>query len=701
MVERKIVKRRPAKVEPEPEEAEEVTEVESVSEDEEAFEHGGEEEPEEEPQEEEAEEEEAEEEEPAPVKRRTKAPAKKKGSGMKIAAILVVVILVAVVVYVVVFPPSSLQSPPTAKITVPGVDPTDVKAGMPVTFDGTSSKSNQMSGDKKISKYVWDFGDGTTKEGATVNHTFLTKGTKTVKLTVTDSAGKSASTTMSINVNGAVVIIPLSKFGDSITYGLSGTVDINNPNGYLTYHYTEGQIVKTHYTVKVTKVHINIDTGKNPEAAITTNSGQAEDGFAQQHSCVARDTNQKMPFNGYAIADVSNDGSGAHTPLNEPLTGNANVDENVCSDLNTNVTVKTTRSDSYSINIGSGVSGTSKSGSDAVSIYPKKRQEFNVDALRDNRTFKSGDSGAHTFEDTTVNWAVEDDQAVVDSIPCIELHITMDQDTMQKNGFTSFDLYAWVSSSFALPLKMSLQTEASKDGNAVKVNYNATVKSFTNGATDIIFGSGLTGPFMTKRADIEYAKPDSYGPAMGTSDPSIPAYPLPDAVTDAKTKSSGLQNYLSSHTDAFLTDAYYNTTSGTSTWNLTFSEKNTSSAYNVIVAQGQPQVLHQGTASINDVGKSIEDLSSAVTFAGSEKVFQGKSDINSKVYSGGKINTKQYNFGCTADVPYPAPALPINTNVLAIATEYYFYVADKDGKYSAGVDAQTGQVLFTNTHTGN
>jgi hypothetical protein len=696
MVERKITKRRQVKVEPEPEEAEEVTEVETVSEDEEAFEHGGEEESEEEePQEEE----EAPEEEARPVKRRTKPPVKKSGSGKKVIALLVVVILVAVVVYVVAFPPATLQSPPTAKITAQGVDPSDLKAGMPVTFDGTSSKSNQMSGDKKINKYAWDFGDGTTGEGATIVHTFLTKGAKKVKLTVTDSAGKSGSTTMNVNVNGAVVIIPMAKFGDTISYSLSGTVDINNPDGYLTYHYTEGQIIKTHYTVKVTKVHINIDTGKGAEASITTSSGQAEDGFDQTHSCVNRNTDQKVPFNGYAIATVVNDGTGIGTPLNESITGNGNLDETVCSDLNTNSTVKTTRTDSYNINVGSGVSGTSRSGTDAATLYPKKRQEFNVDALRDNRTFKSGDSGSHTFQDTTVNWAVVDDQAAVLDTPCIELHITMDQDTMQKNGFSAFDMYVWISSASSFPLKLQLLTEASKDGNAVKVNYNAVAKSFNSGSSEINFGAGLTGPFMTKRADIEYEAPDTYGPAMGTSDPSLTAYPLPDAVTFAKAQSSGLQNYLSSHSDAFLTDAYYNKSSGNPTWNLTFGVKNSSSAYNVIVTQAQ--VLKQGSASINDVGRSIKDYSSAVTFAGAEKVLQGRSDIKSKVYSGSSIDTTKYNFGCTADVPYPAPALPINTNVLAIATEYYFFVEEKDGKYSAGVDAQTGQVLFVVTHTGN
>jgi hypothetical protein len=720
MAERKIVKKRSVRIRTEPEEAEEVTEVEVVNEDEEAYEHGGEEkeepqeEEEEEPQEEEEEEpqeeeepeeeeeepeeEEAEEEEAAPPRRRAKKPAKASTSGKKIAAILAVVIIVAVVLYVVVFPPATLQPAPTAKITVPNADTTDLKAGIPVTFDGTSSKSNQMSGDKKITKYEWSFGDDTTGVGATVTHTYLKKGDMTVKLTVTDTAGKSSSTSIAVTVTGAVITIPLSKYGDSITYALTGTVDIRNPNGYLVYHYAEGPpFAKIYYTVKVTQVHINIDASKNPEGTITTSSNTAEDGFAQVHTCVNRDTNQKMPFNGYAIADLTNDNTHTTTTLNQSLTGNGNVDENVCSDLNTNTTVKTTRSDQYTITIGSGVSGTSKSGTDNVIMYPKKRTEFNVNALRANRTFKSGDSGSQTFQETTLNWVVVKDDDVVGGQPTIQIHITMDSSSMSHNGFSVFDLYVWVSSAFSLPLKLQLHTEGTKNGNTVKLSYNTVVKNFKNGDTDIPFGTGLTGPFITKRTDVNYAAPDSYGPAMGPNAPSLDSYPLPNAVTYAKAHSSGLTSYLAGHSNAFLIDAYYNSSSG-DVWNLTFGVKDSTSAYNIIVTPSS--IKSEGGVTVSDVSKSIKDYSSALTFTGAEQVFQSRSDIKAKVYSGNKINTKTYSLGSKADFPVPKPAIPINTNIQGVPMEYYFYVASSDGTYSAGVDSETGQVLFINNHTG-
>ncbi len=58
-------------------------------------------------------------------------------------------------------------------------------AGVPLTFDGTASRA--VTG--KIELYQWDFGDGATASGATVQHTYSTPWRYTVKLTVTDSGG--------------------------------------------------------------------------------------------------------------------------------------------------------------------------------------------------------------------------------------------------------------------------------------------------------------------------------------------------------------------------------------------------------------------------------------------------------------------------------------------------------------------------------
>jgi chitodextrinase len=63
------------------------------------------------------------------------------------------------------------------------------KGGRVCSFNGTGSNDP----DGSISSYSWNFGDGTTGSGAQVQHTYATKGTRTVTLTVTDNNGGTGS----------------------------------------------------------------------------------------------------------------------------------------------------------------------------------------------------------------------------------------------------------------------------------------------------------------------------------------------------------------------------------------------------------------------------------------------------------------------------------------------------------------------------
>ncbi|MFW6176330.1 MAG: PKD domain-containing protein, partial [Thermoplasmatota archaeon] len=80
---------------------------------------------------------------------------------------------------------------PTAKA---GEDQT-VKIDEKVTFDALGSSDN-----REITSYEWDFDDGTTANGETVNHKFDEKGTYEVKLTVTDEAGNTDTDTVTVKV---------------------------------------------------------------------------------------------------------------------------------------------------------------------------------------------------------------------------------------------------------------------------------------------------------------------------------------------------------------------------------------------------------------------------------------------------------------------------------------------------------------------
>lgn len=80
------------------------------------------------------------------------------------------------------------------------VNPSSPTHGSPAVFDGSSSTA--ASG-RTITSYAWTFGDGSSSSGpsATTSHTYAAAGTFSVTLTVTDSAGRTSSTTLNITVS--------------------------------------------------------------------------------------------------------------------------------------------------------------------------------------------------------------------------------------------------------------------------------------------------------------------------------------------------------------------------------------------------------------------------------------------------------------------------------------------------------------------
>jgi PKD repeat protein len=87
---------------------------------------------------------------------------------------------------------------PTADFTF---NPSAPRSGQQVTFDASGT---QAAPGRTIVSYSWSFGNGLSGTGQTVTTTFTTGATPTtfnVLLTVTDSAGKTSSTTKPITIN--------------------------------------------------------------------------------------------------------------------------------------------------------------------------------------------------------------------------------------------------------------------------------------------------------------------------------------------------------------------------------------------------------------------------------------------------------------------------------------------------------------------
>jgi len=78
--------------------------------------------------------------------------------------------------------------------------PTSPVIGQQINFNATQSRP---AAGRTIRSFDWDFGDGTSGRGSQTTHAYATTGTFTVVLTVTDDAGRTATTTQTLTVDNA------------------------------------------------------------------------------------------------------------------------------------------------------------------------------------------------------------------------------------------------------------------------------------------------------------------------------------------------------------------------------------------------------------------------------------------------------------------------------------------------------------------
>ena len=97
---------------------------------------------------------------------------------------------------------------PNAAFNVSNLNPT---VGTSVQFDA----SNSFDPDGRITRYQWNFGDGSLATGRTAFHSYRSPGSYNVTLTVTDNRGATSSTRQRINVQRPSNQAPTASFSMS------------------------------------------------------------------------------------------------------------------------------------------------------------------------------------------------------------------------------------------------------------------------------------------------------------------------------------------------------------------------------------------------------------------------------------------------------------------------------------------------------
>ena len=106
-------------------------------------------------------------------------------------------------------------------------------------FDGAASSDPDT--EDSITDYAWNFGDGGTGNGATVNHTYNASGSYNVTLTVTDSHGATGSQIKSVSVSDGTTATTMhvgNLVGTGTAQGrakwkATATITVVNNNGQL------------------------------------------------------------------------------------------------------------------------------------------------------------------------------------------------------------------------------------------------------------------------------------------------------------------------------------------------------------------------------------------------------------------------------------------------------------------------------------
>jgi len=200
-------------------------------------------------------------------------------------------------------PPNGNGSPPALSATI-SADTTEGTAPLSVTF------SSSVSGGTSPYSYSWAFGDGGTSSAANPQHTFSSAETYTVRLTVTDSDERTATSNsldvIVVEASGANILVS----PDSLGFGVVSQpkeLDLTIENDSTSTDTITGSV--------------RIFSGET-DFSIISGEGNFELSPAQSHVVTVRfSPTGPFTFNRLGTLRITHNASNRSSPINVPLSG--------------------------------------------------------------------------------------------------------------------------------------------------------------------------------------------------------------------------------------------------------------------------------------------------------------------------------------------------------------------------------------------
>jgi len=567
-------------------------------------------------------------------------------------------------------------------------EPEGPVAGEVIAFDARASYDPD---DDKIVEYRWRFGDGTSGKGRFVEHSYVSSETFTVSLTVKDARGGESTTHRKVTVEPLTISMEQPHVGDLFRYDVGGSARIYNfADGLVTF-----KVGNRDYKV----YEVDAEDISGTKTFEVTQMRTAVDGFIQTKK---HDVRVEESF--YDLNDISGYIS-TEAAANPSFSGSirATVEEDICLEWERGVRSTVSMDMSFSAPLWGDLHTN-----DAGTFYAQLdgiTDTFNMNEFLRTEEFSSEDREVHDIGSTDYKWQVKGMERVEGrSVPSILIKVTMDDQNPGGNGIVDFLTEVWLEPGLSQPAKNHIFVKGTQDGNQFEVNLTETLDSVSLGSDDATGTCGADHGYNEAEENPESFKPLDRVPDQGGAIDPFKFSPQ-DALTAARADIPDFNTWLINHQDAFGHLGNYTEARGEGTWVIAFGQLGFSEHY-VMDATGTGLLdLSTDADSYTDDMLPLgtpEEIGDIVTLTHGLRLMRNEPNIRNRCFDDLTPDWSLFTFNITEGVSTlslnPASALAGSQE-----TGYIYMLVSKEDnpRYQAALDATTGQVLFSWTHSQN